>query len=149
MQINKKGFTIIELLVVVAIIAVLASIVLVNVTQYIAKGRDAAIKGNLSNLATNAAVYYDDINQGNGDYLGFSASTSVGCGATGPIYLAISGAGSTLVCAETASTGAAWCGCAQLKFDATHYYCVDSTGAKVENTTACGTSCTAASPACL
>ena len=32
---NKKGFTIIELIIVIAIIAVLAAIVLVNVTQYI------------------------------------------------------------------------------------------------------------------
>ena len=31
---NKKGFTIIELIIVIAIIAVLAAIVLVNVTQY-------------------------------------------------------------------------------------------------------------------
>ena len=39
---KSKGFTIIELLVVVAIIAVLTGIVLVNVTSYITKGRDAA-----------------------------------------------------------------------------------------------------------
>ena len=45
---KSKGFTIIELLVVIAIIAVLAAIVLVNVTQYINKGKDAAIKGNLT-----------------------------------------------------------------------------------------------------
>ena len=45
---KSKGFTIIELIVVIAIIAVLATIVLVNVTQYINRGKDAAIKGNLS-----------------------------------------------------------------------------------------------------
>ena len=56
---KSKGFTIIELLVVVAIIAVLTGIVLVNVTSYINKGKDAAIKGNLSTVLTNSAVYYD------------------------------------------------------------------------------------------
>ena len=39
---KQKGFTIIELIVVIAIIAILAAIVMVNVTQYINKGKDAA-----------------------------------------------------------------------------------------------------------
>src|SRR3989344_2691579 len=56
---KSKGFTIIELLVVVAIIAVLAAIVLVNVTQYINQGKNAAIKGNMTTMLTNAAVHYD------------------------------------------------------------------------------------------
>lgn len=144
---KQKGFTIIELLVVIAIIAVLAAIVLVNVTSYINKGKDAGIKGNLSTLMTNAAVYFDDAAKGNGDYTGFTADTTTGCGS--PISSAVTAAGGTLVCAETATTGAAWCGCSQLKNDTTKYYCVDSTGTKVENTTACTTSCTTASPGCL
>ena len=56
---KNKGFTIIELIVVIAIIAVLAAIVLVNVTQYIAKGKDASIKGSMSSMATIAAAFYD------------------------------------------------------------------------------------------
>ncbi|MCX6721887.1 MAG: prepilin-type N-terminal cleavage/methylation domain-containing protein, partial [Candidatus Staskawiczbacteria bacterium] len=51
---KQKGFTIIELIVVIAIIAVLAGIVLVNVTSYINKSRNAAVKGNLSTMLTNA-----------------------------------------------------------------------------------------------
>jgi len=144
---KQKGFTIIELIVVIAIIAVLASIVLVNVTQYINKGKDSAIKGNLATLSTNAAVYYDDTAKGNGDYTGFTADTATGCAS--PIATAITTAGGTLVCAETTTTGAAWCGCSQEKVDTAKYYCVDSTGTKIENTTACTTSCTAASPGCL
>src|SRR3989344_5575752 len=131
---KNKGFTIIELIVVIAIIAVLAAIVLVNVTQYIAKGRDAAIKGNLSSLATNAAVYYDDTALGNGDFVGFSADTTLGCGAGGPISAAIVATGSALVCAETTTTGVDWCGCAQLRTDQTDYFCVDSAGSKKETT---------------
>ena len=50
---NKtKGFTIIELIVVVAIIAVLAAIVSVNVITYLNKGKDAAIKSNLETAQT-------------------------------------------------------------------------------------------------
>ena len=145
---NSAGFTIIELIVVIAIIAVLAAIVLVNVTQYIAKGRDAAIKGNLSTLATNAAVYYDDLTLGNGDFIGFSADTTLGCGAGGPIDAAITATGSALTCAETTTTGIDWCGCAQLRVDQTNYFCVDSAGSKKETATACGTICTGASPDC-
>lgn len=69
---KSKGFTIIELIVVIAIIAVLAAIVLVNVTQYIAKGRNAAIKSNLNTMQANAAVWYD---QNSSTYVGFKAST--------------------------------------------------------------------------
>jgi len=50
---NQKGFTIIELIVVISIIAVLASIVLVNTIQYINKSRDAAIKADLNTVMTN------------------------------------------------------------------------------------------------
>lgn len=57
---NQKGFTIIELIVVIAIIAVLASIVMLNVTQYINKGRDAATLGNLSSAISGGSVYFAD-----------------------------------------------------------------------------------------
>jgi prepilin-type N-terminal cleavage/methylation domain-containing protein len=56
---KQKGFTIIELIVVIAIIAVLAAIVLVNVTSYINKSRVAAIQGNMATLLTNGAAYVD------------------------------------------------------------------------------------------
>jgi len=128
---KEKGFTIIELLVVVAIIAVLAAIVLVNVTQYINKGKDAAIKGNMATILTNAAVYYD----GNGDYSGFATDA----GFTVP-SAAISNAGKA-VTAGTKTDGSAFCACAT-QYDTTNTtYCVDSTGAKIAGSTACATEC--------
>ncbi|MCX6719761.1 MAG: prepilin-type N-terminal cleavage/methylation domain-containing protein [Candidatus Staskawiczbacteria bacterium] len=54
---NKKGFTIIELIVVIAIIAVLASIVMVNVTQYIAKSKETAVIADMVNLQTSITRY--------------------------------------------------------------------------------------------
>ena len=56
---NKKGFTIIELIVVIAIIAVLAAIVAVNVVGYINKSKDASVVANMKTMMTNAAVWYD------------------------------------------------------------------------------------------
>lgn len=54
----RRGFTLIEVLVVVAIISILAIVVLFNVASYINKGRNAGIKSNLSDLLTNATVYF-------------------------------------------------------------------------------------------
>src|SRR3989344_3007566 len=90
---KSKGFTIIELLVVVAIIAVLAAIVLVNVTAYINRGKNAAIKGNLSTVLVNSAVYFDE----NSSYTDFCTSSGV----TTPAA-AIKGAGGSdpLTCKE-------------------------------------------------
>ncbi len=61
---NNKGFTLIELLVVIAIIDLLATIVIVNVNTARNKAKDAAIKMDVSQLATLMALNYDDY----GDY---------------------------------------------------------------------------------
>ncbi len=138
-KMNKsKGFTIIELLVVVAIIAVLTGIVLVNVTSYINKGRDASIKGNLSTILTNGAVFYDT----NSTYAGFCASTNV----TVP-QLAIAGAGGASTCTQN-GTNTAWCACSTLKVTAGNVFCVDSTGVKKESANTCALACPAAG-ACI
>jgi prepilin-type N-terminal cleavage/methylation domain-containing protein len=55
---KNKGFTVIELIVVITIIAVLSTIVLVKVTQYMSKGKDAAIKKQVKLLSTNAVSYF-------------------------------------------------------------------------------------------
>ena len=116
---KQKGFTIIELIVVIAIIAVLAAIVLVNVTLYIAKSRDAAIKGNMATIATNAAVYFD----------GQSPTTYVGF-ITNGTYLtpaaAITSAGGTVGTPQ--ATASAFCVSATLNDGSS--WCVDSTGYK-------------------
>jgi prepilin-type N-terminal cleavage/methylation domain-containing protein len=138
---KQKGFTIIELLVVVAIIAVLTGIVLVNVTSYINKGKDAAMKGNLSTMLTNGAVFYSN----NGNYTNFTTSTTspktvaADCagnsGFNGPC-LALLNAGYTSItftCAGTSCTSAAtgWCAMVTQKAS-TNTYCVDSTGNKLD-----------------
>ncbi|MEK7124259.1 MAG: prepilin-type N-terminal cleavage/methylation domain-containing protein [Patescibacteria group bacterium] len=136
---NSKGFTIIELLVVVAIIAVLAAIVLVNVTQYINQGKNAAIKGNMTTILTNAAVYYDT----NNHYGGFSASS----GYTAPAAAADSANGASpaavfgcdkAACAFT-DAPTRWCSCITLLTTSTDsgQFCVDSSGYKGATATVC------------
>lgn len=56
---KNKGFTLIELLVVIAIIGILASVVLASLNTARAKGADAAIKSNLTNIRASAEMVYD------------------------------------------------------------------------------------------
>ncbi|MDP2741313.1 MAG: prepilin-type N-terminal cleavage/methylation domain-containing protein [bacterium] len=118
---KSKGFTIIELIVVIAIIAVLAAIVMVNVTSYIAKGKDVSIKGNLSTALTNAAVYYDTIT----NYT--SVCTDAVYGFKTALDAAGSVAGAAMIDCNASSTQ--WAACAQLLTE-DKYFCVDYTGAK-------------------
>ena len=54
----KSGFTLIELLVVVAIIGLLASIVMASLDSARNKGSDAAVKENLLNVRSQAALIF-------------------------------------------------------------------------------------------
>jgi prepilin-type N-terminal cleavage/methylation domain-containing protein len=67
---NKKGFTIIELIVVIAIIAVLASIVLVNVTAYIQKSKETAVLAEFKQILVIATGYFSE----NGSMINFHQS---------------------------------------------------------------------------
>ena len=70
MKLNKsKAFTIIELIVVIAIISILAAIVLINVNSIINKAKDAAIKEDMASFFRLALDYYEQ----HGNYGGFCA----------------------------------------------------------------------------
>lgn len=140
---SKKGFTIIELIVVIAIIAVLAGIVLINVTGYINKGRDAAAQGNLASMLTNGAVFYD-ANSSFTNFITVASPVAAGAAATctgnagfvGPCQ-AITGTSATtgyqlsFTCAGTSCTVGATGWCAIITLKSGNTYCVDSNGNKL------------------
>ena len=70
---KNKGFTLIELIVAIAIIATLSAVVLFSITYYLNKGKDASVQGNLAILVTAGEVYYNS----HGSYDGFCQSSVV------------------------------------------------------------------------
>lgn len=134
----NRGFTIIELVVVIAIIATLAAIVLINVTGYINKGKDAARKEDMHTYQTNVISN----NAASGDY-----SSECGTATADLAWTAAQGGDTTY--SKCNKTSTAWCACIKEFSPSTEtYFCVDSTGSvKEQATTAAITSCTVECPA--
>ena len=57
-KLTKKGFTLIELMIVIAIIAILAAILVPNFANARKQAQFAACKGNLKNIGTGMEVFY-------------------------------------------------------------------------------------------
>lgn len=59
-KMNQKGFTIIELLVVIVIIGILVALTLPNLFSAQARGRDTDRKNELKNVQTKLETYFND-----------------------------------------------------------------------------------------
>ncbi len=139
-----KGFTLIELLVVIAIIGILSSVVLASLNTARAKGADAAIKSDLANIRSQAAIFYDSNN------LTYGNDASNDCAAAGSVFTdanitaAIahaelsSGASATCYADDgVASVGTAatsWAVSVPLKSDPLSSWCADSAGTSASGT---------------
>jgi len=58
---KKSGFTLIELMIVVAIIGILAAIAIPKFAELIRKSSEGASKGNLGSLRSSLSIYYGDL----------------------------------------------------------------------------------------
>ena len=57
---NQKGFTLIELMIVVAIIGILAAVAIPKFAEMMERSRDGATKGNIGALKSAVSIYYGD-----------------------------------------------------------------------------------------
>ncbi len=130
---NKKaGFTLIEMMVVIAIIGILSAIVMVQLNSARNKGADANVKSNLANLRSQAEFYYDN---NSNSYGTFSVASCPSTASTGVFSdqrvvdaiasAALAGGGNGTRCVATGTTYAISVG---LK-TAGQSWCVDSAGA--------------------
>ncbi len=61
MKANRKGFTLIELMIVVAIIGILAAIAIPKFADLIRKSNEGATKGNLGSVRSAVSIYYGEM----------------------------------------------------------------------------------------
>ncbi|HDQ26541.1 MAG TPA: type II secretion system protein [bacterium] len=57
---NKKGFTLIELMIVVAIIGILSAVAIPRFADMLEKAREGATKGNIGAIKSSISIYYGD-----------------------------------------------------------------------------------------
>jgi prepilin-type N-terminal cleavage/methylation domain-containing protein len=148
---KNKGFTLIELIIVIMIIAILSGIILFSTALYINKGKDSNVAGNLAILIPAGEVFYN----GNGNSYNDSlasfcnpAQNSVLNNAISQMPKQSSGApcytSSTTPTSTTNIAGVccyaqsqAWAACARKFASVGTYYCVDSRGIRKEVTGTC------------
>jgi type IV pilus assembly protein PilA len=77
---SEQGFTLIELMIVVAIIGILAAIAIPNFLAYQARAKQSEAKTNLGGIYTSQVGYFGEYNNFQGDFsmLGFQVAGTTG-----------------------------------------------------------------------
>ena len=140
---NNAGFTLIELIVVIMIIAILSGIIMFAVGKYIDKGKDSNVAGKLAILIPAGEVFYnventyvDFCNPNTNSALKNAILQMPDQSSGAPCYSAsiTSTTNPKGVCCHVASDGNSWAACARKFATPANYYCVDSRGIKKEVT---------------
>ena len=138
----EKGFTLLELLVVVALIGIMSAIVMASLSSARKGGEDTAISANLTKLQTQAELYHSTFNNYGSNTSEFSgpcpivetdSSVSGLMGVSGVGALAfskelVSRVGSANTVCVVAANGEKWAAASVLKGDSAEVACADSTG---------------------
>jgi type IV pilus assembly protein PilE len=95
-----RGFTLIEVMITVAVIAILAAVALPSYLEYVTRSRLVEAKSNLSDMRTRLEQYFLD----NRAYPGSCIANASGPAGVGKIYLPASAKYFTVSCALTATT---------------------------------------------
>lgn len=143
MKNKNRAFTLIELVIVVAIVAILSTVIMFSVAQYINRGKDSNVSGNLAVLIPSGEAYYNIENtyassDGSGTFCtsGIVIYTHSQMSIPNPPVVCLSGLAG--LCCKVATDGSSWMACAQEFTNPKLAYCVDSTGIKRE---ICASSC--------
>ena len=97
---NFGGFTLIEVMITVAVIAILAAVALPNYVEYVTRSRLVEAKTNLSDMRTRLEQYFLD----NRKYPGTCAAYAAGAPPANTIYLPASVKNFTVTCPTLTNT---------------------------------------------